>query len=815
MAARRLPGRPHIVLKGTSTAEPFTSPVQGGGKLRTIPVDRARHGNELREQLEKARELLERRRGRPTPAGVEAPNGSYIEFRSPAGYDLKLESLDYRPAGIELVAVRRVDDETHATVFVPHGKIGRFVRSVHDYLTKTSEKGTPRNRELIESIAEIRLALAESFWTDDVAALPERHAREWWEIWLRGEGDDVVQRFRRLAKTLGIEAADRHLVFPERTVVLARATLDQIAGSLDVLDVLTELRRPTDVGGFFTRQPPREQAAWIDNLVERTTPPAADDVAVCILDTGVNRAHRLLSGVLSTVDRHTCQPSWGVDDHDGHGTTMAGIATYGDLRTALTSTSPLELRHRLESSKIIPPKPDRNRKELYGALTVEGIARAELQAPERLRVIAMAITSTEDRDRGQPTSWSSAVDGLCAGIDGHPRLFFVSAGNASEGTGLDYRAGNESDGIHDPAQAWNALTIGAYTERMTIDEESYAGWAPIAPRGDLSPTTTTSCVWERQWPIKPELVMEGGNMAVSPEGGEADFPDSLSVLSTYYRPETRQLDACGDTSAATAAGARLGAIVRSQYPERWPETVRALLVDSAQWTERMQTEIAGAHEGNGVEHLLRCFGYGVPSLRRALYSAGNALTLIVEDELQPFSGDASNEMHLHRLPWPRAELLSLRDTPVELRVTLSYFVEPNPARLGWRKKHRYASHGLRFAVQMPSESVGRFQKRVNKAARDEDEKVTGPSDSDGWVLNTRLRSKGSLHHDRWHGMAADLATRDHIAVFPVIGWWRERLALGRSESRARYSLVVSIRTPETTVDLYQAIQTKIATVVPT
>ena len=59
MAARRLPGRPHIVLKGTSTAEPFTSPVQGGGKLRTIPVDRARHGNELREQLEKARELEE------------------------------------------------------------------------------------------------------------------------------------------------------------------------------------------------------------------------------------------------------------------------------------------------------------------------------------------------------------------------------------------------------------------------------------------------------------------------------------------------------------------------------------------------------------------------------------------------------------------------------------------------------------------------------------------------------------------------------------------------------------------------------------
>ena len=75
--------------------------------------------------------------------------------------------------------------------------------------------------------------------------------------------------------------------------------------------------------------------------------------------------------------------------------------------------------------------------------------------------------------------------------------------------------------------------------------------------------------------------------------------------------------------------------------------------------------------------------------------------------------------------------------------------------------------------------------------------------------------RGASVYSRWLGIAADLATCEHIAVHPVIGWWRERLALGKSDSRARYALVVSIRTPETSVDLYEAVQLRIASAVRT
>jgi hypothetical protein len=70
--------------------------------------------------------------------------------------------------------------------------------------------------------------------------------------------------------------------------------------------------------------------------------------------------------------------------------------------------------------------------------------------------------------------------------------------------------------------------------------------------------------------------------------------------------------------------------------------------------------------------MLRRYGWGVPSFRRALYSASNHATLTVEDALLPFRRDGSaiktRDMNLHHLPWPRAELLALGRHDVELRI---------------------------------------------------------------------------------------------------------------------------------------------------
>jgi hypothetical protein len=168
------------------------------------------------------------------------------------------------------------------------------------------------------------------------------------------------------------------------------------------------------------------------------------------------------------------------------------------------------------------------------------------------------------------------------------------------------------------------------------------------------------------------------------------------------------------------------------------------------------------------------------------------------------------EMHLHRLPWPVEQLQELGGELVEMRVTLSYFIEPNPARRGWTLRHRYASHGLRFDVKTPVETLDDFRKRLNKAAREEEEQGAGTeSDAKEWLLGPDLRHKGSVHSDTWFGTAADLASRGLVAVFPVIGWWRERPRHKRWTRQARYALVVSIRTAATEVDLYTPVKNMI------
>lgn len=147
---------------------------------------------------------------------------------------------------------------------------------------------------------------------------------------------------------------------------------------------------------------------------------------------------------------------------------------------------------------------------------------------------------------------------------------------------------------------------------------------------------------------------------------------------------------------------------------------------------------------------------------------------------------------------------------MRLRVTLSYFVEPNPGRRGWKKRHRYASHGLRFAVKSPTESLDDFRKRVNQQALDEDEdKPKTGGDASDWFLGEQTRNKGSIHSDIWVGTSADLAERGVIGVYPVSGWWKDQPKRDRSGLGAHYALVVSIKTEAEGVDIWTPVAQEI------
>lgn len=815
---------PLLFVGGNAERQPFRY-VGGGAETTRLPVvDRVQHARKLKEELKRAIKDDEARRQLIKSTKV----GMYLEVDSAPEHGLALESLEDKRAGIRLLNVR-VDERAgqpvrRATVYVPRARVGTLIRKIEDYETQDGKprkdgKSTPRHQKLVQQIAELRRAVVEAFWTDSPSSLPEVE-KVWVEVWLSTTNEVHLREFRDMLATEEIREHKGRpvLKFPETSVLLVWANRADLGRIIDHSDFLSEFRVGKEPCSFLVDQPNADQAEWAHDLLGRLEVQTSSNVVVCLLDSGVNRGHPLIEPLLSDEDCQAVDPSWGTDDFaqgKRHGTLMAGIAAYGDLQRALLSRGPVVVRHRLESCKILP-RTGRNPRELWGHVTAQGVARAEIQGPGRRRVLCMTVTSKTELKAGRPSSWSAEVDRLTAGVDSSsPRLFLISAGNTDAENYASYPAPNKTDAIHDPAQAWNAVTVGAMTELCLITDPDFGGYTPLAPSGGLAPCSCTSASWERGWPLKPDVVFEGGNLARTGEG-TIDRPDELQVHSTWHDPSQYHFAPFHGTSAACAIAAEFAARIWAEYPDAWPETIRALLIHSAEWTEEMLTMRTATGKG-GYEEIVRCVGFGKPDLERALKCLGSRLTLVAESTIQPYASrrgaeSTLNDMNVHDLPWPKDVLLELGATEVKMRVTLSYFVEPNPGDRGYKNRFQYPSHALRFDVKSPNESNEEFIKRINRAAREDDE---GRPDTDSasrhWVLGAKLRDKGSIHSDIWEGTAAELATSNVIAVSPRSGWWKERKQLSRADSKARYSLVVSIRSPLQDVDLYTPVLTLVTT----
>lgn len=817
----------HFILSGTAQSEGFRSPPRVVTAPNVPKRNRAQHAQSLQHQINEVRIGARTARQAQQDAGIEDGLGIQVEFENSPDIELAFESLAREHWGIELQNVRHVENKTYATVFVPDGKLNHFERLINNYLIEKRDKsGKPiDNRKLIDTIGEIRLASLRALWTDTDEIFPTVDEEPfWWEVWLpiRVNHEEAAEVFRKRVKILGMQVAQGSLIFPERTVLLVRASLEQMQGSMTILNNIAELRRAKETAEFFDSSPGDEQHAWLDDLLDRIqySPEEENVPYICLLDTGVNQGHPLLTPALAPDDLHTVEPGWGNDDAHGHGTQMAGLALTGDLTVLLASSDAVELNHRLESVKLLSHDgANEEDSRHHGYLTKEAVARPEITAPLRHRVFSMAITARDNRDRGKPSAWSAALDSLAADVGGYgaqPRLLIVSAGNVEDlNAWYDYPDSNDSDGIHDPAQAWNALTVGAYTNLVRITETDAVGYKPVAPAGGLSPFSTTSLTWQQHWPLKPDVVFEGGNAAK--DSVSAVWMRSLSLLTTHHQPVERPFTTANATSSSAALASRFAAQIMAGYPELWPETIRALIVHAAEWTSAMKRAFlppTGSPSKVDYKCLIQRCGYGVPNLNRALWSVTNSLTMVVQESLHPYKREGSKDpvtrdMHIHNLPWPKEVLEDLGDVEVEMRVTLSYFIEPNPSQRGVNSRYRYASHGLRFDVRRPTETTDDFRSRINASARDEERGVFHSGDDSNWLIGPRNRHKGSLHGDIWRGSAAELARRGVMGVYPAVGWWKTRPKLGRFDQPARYALIVSIKAPEVDVDLYTSVANQV------
>ena len=844
---------PHILVPWAATEQAYRGRAGGSGKPIRRIGDRRAHAGELSGELEAARDAAQEKVAEVSPE--IAANGfalSVEAWSDDPSYKLAVQSLD--TSGATLLSVVPGTDQVpdRAVVWLPFSAVPAFFKKIEQFATETTSRGAPRNQALVANIAELRLAVLRDLWQEP-EQFPDPEEVRWWEVWLaRFEPGRSIRNtkavtlrvspqeiavstrpgstLRAIAEAQGWPMAPGLLGFPENVVALVRTSATELGTILSTSAVPSELHRAR-VTSEILSVTPLDQNQFVADLAGRIKAADPEAGAVCVLDTGLMSGHPLLR---ASVDR-TLSVLDGVrpSDEHGHGTSMAGLALFADLNRDLLGSGLVPLRHRIESVKIIRQGVDTdNDPEMYGVITAAAAASVETEQSRR-RVFSMAVTVDDpDGSDGRPTSYSASLDALAFGTDiarsadgiellGEPdpraaRLFVVSAGNVQHGFQVNHLDVCDLSRVQNPAQAWNALTVGASTELVTPPAvPMFSGWRAVAPAGELSPFSRTSLNFGRSWPVKPDIVLEGGNLLIDPSDSQFDEHDDVALVTTSNAP-FRLLTTANATSAATAQAARLAAVAIDCYPDLWPETVRGLLVHAAEWTPAMRVRFDGARTKGARLQLLRRYGWGVPTEERVLSSAASSVTLMLQDEFLPFelssSGISMRAFRLHELPWPREQLRDLFGATVRLRVTLSYFVEPNPSSRGWQGRYRYASHGLRFDVKRPTETLEDFQQRLsNAAAREEgdDAPQSETSADDRWYIGSRLRNSGSMHADLWTGTGAELADSGYIGITPVGGWWKENNRKDRVDLPVRYALLVSLRTEAVETDIYTPIATHI------
>ena len=806
----------NIFLQNTKRELPYTSQQKRVSHDYPVRENPHQHVQRILDQLMRCQE---RDLSSEQVAAIRCKSGLYLEFEGVASKEMKVNSLEDLRQGIRLLNVREDEGVIKATVYVPEGKESCFLRKAEAYRDSIDIAETPKNNDLICSIEKISVAVVESFWVGEKSMIPTQ-SKSWCEIWLRFDKQNVKiakEDFRECCEQNNIDCKEQYIKFPERLVFLAHTNREDIKNLIVGCDFVAEIRKAPETTNFFDELSGAEQNEWVQELIQRTIFNETN-TAVCLLDTGLEGGHPLIKPALVNNGIQSVNPSWGINDQQGHGTEMAGIAIYYDLQKKLGSSDDIDINHQIESVKILPPNGS-NAPELYGAITEQAVAMTEIQNSSLERCFCMAVTApTDSVSDGRPSSWSRALDGIAAGVDNgdSKRLIIVSAGNVepSEFVTSLYPDANRLHGVENPAQAWNALTVGAYNDDVQIVDKGLNGFMPVAESGELSPYSSTSLMWDKKWPVKPEILCNGSNVATNGE----DYTNCMdfSLLTTSHKYLQHSFSTIWATSAATAQASWMAAELFAVYPGIWPETVRGLIVHSARWTEKMKHQFCkDDKKTTGRKELIRTCGYGIPNLNKAIQCMNNSVNMIIQDELQPFTKKENvykmNEMNIHALPWPKNILEALGSTEAELKVTLSYFIEPGPGEIGWKDKYRYQSCGLRFDVINADEGIEDFEKRINIYMRgdDKNDKGEGTSGSERWYLGSDNRDVGSIHSDYMKLSAADLSEINQIAVYPVVGWWRERHHLDKYDSKVRYSLVVSISTPESNVDLYTSILTQI------
>lgn len=484
----------------------------------------------------------------------------------------------------------------------------------------------------------------------------------------------------------------------------------------------------------------------IESLPDDIAHPDSNAAKICILDSGINTNHPLLSSAIA--DSRSFLTDDDPFDHYGHGTAVAGIALYGDMEAALSS-SYWKPELWLLNGRIL----DGNG-EFDVAIAEKTLFEAVTYFHE---MYGCKIFNISVGDANSPYD-SLHISGMAYVLDELARrydlLFIVSAGNFSGSVDPevpkqswrdeypDYLLATESIVI-DPAPALNVITVGSLARHnSTFDEQRYPEISQLSPAAENQPSPFTRHGPSIKGAMKPDLVAIGGNLAapIRAEGYQQPVMRGLGVLSCNHRFVGNTIfSEMSGTSFATPFVTHLAGRLLNNYPDASANLLRALLVNHADVPSEATTAfpegIRQSYKKEKKRDLEReVVGYGVVNQENLFRSSEDAVVMMAEETIE------NNTHHFFELPFPQEFLRSQRAVR-EIRVTLSYMPAVRTTRID------YLATKLSYRL-VKGESLEKVQFYFNHETQEDADPKQDCSTSNR-DIGPSVRDKGTVQSAVW------------------------------------------------------------------
>jgi hypothetical protein len=544
--------------------------------------------------------------------------------------------------------------------------------------------------------------------------------------------------------------------------------------------------------------------------------------------------HHKLAGFITVDDPDDWAANYLASDRR-HGTAMASLILHGEL----DAPGP-RLRRPLYVRPILAPDPNARRRDETipeDVLAVDLLHRAvrrmferegeEPPAASSVRIINLSVGDPARPYYMFPSPWARMVDYLS---HKYRVLFVVSAGNQLGDIDLNLsreafaelrldparleaetlkaiRKQLQVRRILSPAEAINAVTVGATHDDASTWRPDGVAFEPISTRGLPSPVTPHGSGFKLA--IKPEVLFPGGRQLyrLEPTGS-----GSILTLNGYSaRPPGHRVAAPGDpgdldherycrgtsnaAALATRSAAQIYEMLQDLQRDLGPNAERiddahmavllkALLVHGARWGNACET-LRGYFPAERRDHerheIAGWLGYGEVDPARVLACTGQRTTLIACNHL------LNDFAHVYRLPLPPS--LNGRKIWRRLTVTLAWFTSINPFH------EDYQRGDLWFSLYDVPEST-RSDDKKGEAARLLKIQRTG--------ANWQSVRRGTVQHEILEGESASVFDEEELRI--AINC---RDVAGRPEFMP-YGLAVTLEVAETeNVPIYDEIRARL------